>query len=92
MSHRKTSLHRQTEVIDGRSTSNDQPAPKRQKIDHDEARSQALKQGEKQSLDPLTDFEAGLYQSLGTILRGQRQYSDALHYYRLAAQLQPGNI
>ena len=91
MSHRKTSLHRQTEVIDGGSISNDQPAPKRQKIDNEE-RGQALKQEEKQSLDPLTDFEAGLYQSLGTILRGQRQYSDALHYYRLAAQLQPGNI
>ena len=58
----------------------------------DEARGRAVKQGEKQSLDPLTCYEADLYQCLGTILRDQRQYSDALHYYRLAAQLQPGNI
>ena len=76
----------------GDSLSNDdQPVAKRQKIGSHNDRDQRTEPEEVTTIDTITQFEAGLYQVFGIILSSQRQFSDALHYYRLAAQLQPGN-
>ena len=82
--YRKDNLQSPREIMGDSASRDNQPVAKRQKIGSHDDRDQRTE-------DTMTQFEAGLYQVFGIILSSQRQYSDALHYYRLAAQLQPGN-
>ena len=89
--HRKANLQRN--LTASTNISADQPVAKRPRISSHCDRGQESDQHVVlPAADTLGKFEADLYQSLGKILNSQGQHSDALHYYRLAGQLQPGEF
>ena len=91
--HRKTTLQKSLQKTLKNSDDLDHPAAKRQRLSiHGDPGQRSGGEAIAADCDALTQFEAELYQSLGTMLSGQGQYADALHYYRLAAQLLPGKL
>ena len=87
--HRKANLQRN--LTASTNIPADQPVAKRPRISsHCDRGQESDQQTVLSATATLSKFEADLYQSLGKILNSEGQHSDALHYYRLAGQLQPG--